>query len=648
MKLLPFILLFWPSFSFANDACDELVPEYCMLPFPNDFWRVRDEKGYHLNFSIDTFPIDDKGRPIDPERGQWNKLHGFSVFPAITAYFEGMDDSSLASLARWWNIDRSLDEASPIAVIDTVTNQRIPYWVELDHSSNISDITGKHALLIWPTTSLEFSRRYVVSISSLQDSDGKAFAPSPAFMALRDKTRHASISSSRRQHFEANVFPVLASHQISRNDLLLAWDFTTNDKEDVTSKLVFARDDALRRIGSAGPAYRITSVEYNTSELVARKIKGEFRMPLYLNTHVPEKSARLVLDDNGNPVFQGYAWFNFEVIVPSAFVDSPHSAGILQYGHGLFGSYKEVEYGSASYLYEDATNYGYVICASTWLGLSEQDIPAVGSILLNDLSDFLYVPDRSTQGVVNALGLMRMLQGDFSKDPAMLTTVTQEPILDTSKTAYFGNSEGGIMGTFYMAMTQDVKRGLLGVPGGPYGLLLPRSLDFGIEFVALKIRYSDPVDRINLMQIMQMLWDRSEPSGYMSSISRSPLPNTPSHEVLLHYGLADAQVTWLGAQAIARSVDATMFISNAREHDEEFFGFEMLNDDAVVTGKSGIMGWDFKSPPVPEENKPPIKDGDTHEMPRRDPRAQEQMGHFFLTGELVNTCGGTCISDPIE
>jgi hypothetical protein len=86
---------------------------------------------------------------------------------------------------------------------------------------------------------------------------------------------------------------------------------------------------------------------------------------------------------------------------------------------------------------------------------------------------------------------------------------------------------------------------------------------------------------------MQMLWDRAEPSGFMRSLSQSPLPNTAPHEVLLQYGLGDAQVSWLAAQAIARSADAVMYSSNAQEHEEKFFGFEMLSDEMVVTGKSG-------------------------------------------------------------
>ena len=283
-----------------------------------------------------------------------------------------------------------------------------PNRTELDHSSNRSEINGKHALLIWPATALQFERRYVVAIRSLAHPAGGSYQPSAAFASLRDKT---STSPQRQKHYD-DIFEHLRRLGVDRDSLLLAWDFTTNDKADVTGRLVSARDDALQRVGEDGPRYRISSVEMNPDELVAKKIKGQFEMPLYLNTHKPEKYARLVLDEQMQPVFQGFAWFDFEVVVPSAFADSPRSAGILQYGHGLFGSYEEVEYSSSSYLYEDATNYGYVLAASTWLGLSGQDVPAVASILVTDLSDIQYIPDRNTQGItililMKFLGVMR-------------------------------------------------------------------------------------------------------------------------------------------------------------------------------------------------------------------------------------------------
>lgn len=637
----------------STNPCDELVPEYCMLPYPSDFWRVETAEGsgeYRLNFHEDTFPIDDHGLHIDPVRGKWNDLHGYPVMPAITTYFPRMDESSIDGCARWWNMEKSEDISTSLTVLlDTVTMKQVPHWVELDHSSNISDITGKHALLIWPTTALEFDRRYIVGIKPMLNKDKVAIKASDQYVKMvNNQYTHNDGATKRQQHYNSNIFNKLREVGIEAKDLIQAWDFTTNTKSDVTGRMIHARDDSSRRLSAGkrnGPEYRITSVELDTSDLVGKRIKGEFRMPTYLNTHKPIPSARLVLDNNSRPIFQSYEWYRFEVIVPKAFVEEPGSAGILQYGHGLFGNLHEVEYGSSTYMYEDATDYGYILCASTWLGLSEQDIAALGEIIAIDVTDFQYVPDRTTQGMINALGLMKLMKGDFMNDPVMLTS-SGASIINPDKTAYMGNSEGGIFGSVYMSLTQDVTRGCLGVPGGPYSLLLPRSLDFGMEFDVMKVRYSDPVDRINLMQVLQMLWDRAEPAGYMSSINKDLFPDTPKHEVILHYGLGDAQVSWLGAHAIARSVDAVMYASNAKENNENFYGFELLDDvTTMVNGRSAIQGFDYMSPQAPIYNKPPLKEGDTHECPRKDDRAQAQMGHFFLTGEIKNTCGGTCIAE---
>ena len=57
--------------------------------------------------------------------------------------------------------------------------------------------------------------------------------------------------------------------------------------------------------------------------------------------------------------------------------------------------------------------------------------------LCDCLGAFAYVPDRTTQGMVNALGLMQMMRGSFSRDPLMLTSAGK-PIINTRKTAYFG------------------------------------------------------------------------------------------------------------------------------------------------------------------------------------------------------------------
>ena len=57
----------------------------------------------------------------------------------------------------------------------------------------------------------------------------------------------------------------------------------------------------------------------------------------------------------------------------------------------------------------------------------------------------------------------------------------------------------------------DVERGLIGVGGGPYSLLLPRSKDFEQLGTILQLRFPDPLQITSLLSAFQLLWDRAEP-----------------------------------------------------------------------------------------------------------------------------------------
>jgi len=193
---------------------------------------------------------------------------------------------------------------------------------------------------------------------------------------------------------------------------------------------------------------------------------------------------------------------------------------------------------------------------------------------------------------------------------------------------------------------------VLGVGGAPYALLLPRSTDFGDLFELLRLRYPRSLDRMLSISLFQLLWDRADGSGYASYITAPSgaaggagvLPGTPSHRVVWHYGLGDAQVSWLGCHLVSRSAGAVMFASNAREGNETLAQFEKVADDAVVTSGNLVMGFNFGFPEVPFVNVPPSDGHDAHECPRRTVTGQAQMRRFFETGDVVNTCGGTCVS----
>jgi hypothetical protein len=640
--------------------CDPLVPEYCMLPFPNDYWRSN-ETG-RINIGEATFPMTNGGDPISPSIGGWNDLDGFAAIPPISTYILGLEDETYAKLPfpRLWDPELSLKDESATVLLNTITGERIAHWTELDHSSDGDPLpeVRKRALLIWPAERLNSSTRYAVAVKN-----GGVLRSSDYFSSLLT----ADTMSERQAHFESHIFSPLEKYaHLKRTDLQVAWDFTVGSTKSMTERLVSARDQMLAIFEKKTPNYKIKSVQQNPNAQMAAKIVVSVEVPLFLNdlvasqVNIATPGSRLVLDQNGLPVVQKHLlpyMVDFEMLVPHS-VASPNSTSpqtrVLQYGHGLFGQYTEVNSG---YLQDEAQKYGYILVATNWVGLAQGDAPGVAAMLGSNLTNFAMIPDRCTQGMVNALAVMAVLhKPDFADDPAFHFPGRTTSVLDASTIAgyhYNGNSEGGIFGGVYMALSTQVDRGVLGVSGAPYSLLLPRSADFMDLFPLLKLRYNDPVDRISLLGVIQMLWDRAEPSGYLHSISREPLPGNKPHQVLFHYGLGDAQVSWLGCHIEGRSVSpggAYMYRSNVVEGNETLFGFNFVEDDTTILDSgdlvNGIQGYTWGAPTAPFVNTPPDSATDAHEKPRRDPRAQAMMNLFFKTGQIKNFCDGPCTAKP--
>lgn len=647
-----------------------------MLPYGDDFflsttWNASGD--VYLTFTNASLPVADDGGQIDPVAGGFDDVRGFPVLGPYVAYFPGLS-LDLSSLPRLWNISSSDAAAAAggnVALLNTRTLALESAWVELDHSgdSGTDPTPYERALLLWPAARLADATEYVVAFRRLLDDAGLPVAPSDGFAALRDgvKTDDPAVEASRARF--ARIFGVIEAAPLgwARAELTLAWSFTTNSQDDITRRFLHMRDDALARVvASGGVKYTVGAVDDAPAPGVARRVHGQFFVPTYLPYDgVPALDSHLVLDPvTGLPVFQSLTPYDFELSIPESLANgSVAPAGVLQYGHGLFGDHGEVEEG---YLNDEAGRNGWVLAATDWIGLSEYDEPTVVVMLASSFTDFRIVPDRLHQGMLNALVLMRMLAPGqpflsepclrFGGGPAGPGGVVSA---NASQRFYTGNSQGGIMGSVYMAVTTDVLLGVCGVGGGPYSLLLPRSSDFSDLFLLLKLRYPRSLDRILAIALFQSLWDRMDPAGYAGYVTGAAgaaggpgaLPNTPSHRVAFHYGLGDHQVTWLGQLAIARSAGARMYASNVREGNETLSVYAaagFLDDGAVVTAGNVVQGFDYGFPVVPFVNLPPSSGPDAHECPRRTPAAQAQMARFFATGEIVNFCaGGACHISPV-
>ena len=113
---------------------------------------------------------------------------------------------------------------------------------------------------------------------------------------------------------------------------------------------------------------------------------------------------------------------------------------VLQYGHGLLGSYDEAR---GDYLAAMANENRWVLLAQDWKGMSDQDAGYVTLMLATDLSDFEIIPDRGIQGLSELILGLRFVRNTLAADP--LVQYGGRSVIDPTRAGYYGNSQGAIL-----------------------------------------------------------------------------------------------------------------------------------------------------------------------------------------------------------
>lgn len=608
--------------------CDPMVPTQCGFPFPSNAYLVDDPyrpTGKRVAFGRTTLPGYTPSTHLDPI--WWRESDGFSPGSNILTHLPG---ATVTGLPTQDDIDRSLGPDSPTILLDTETGERVPHFAEIDQAL-VDEAAEDRAFILRPVVRLADARRYIVAIRNVVDGDGKVVPPSPVFEALRDGTESCEPSVGRRRALYADIFERLAKVGVKKKELQIAWDFSTASRENNTGRMIRMRDDALAKVGDEGPEYTIASVEENPSAHIRRRVHVMMKVPLYLNQ--PGPGGRMIVDAQGMPLQNGFAEYEVLVHIPHAATKGTPGA-LLQNGHGLLGYKTE---GQDGYLAELADKWNYVAFAVDLIGMAHEDYPVIASSAASDVQGFMACIDRQHQGLLNSLLAMRMMRGRFATDP--VTVIDGNPTIDPAQRFYRGDSQGGIFGTTYMAITTDVTRGLLGEPGAPYSLLLNRSVDFGPYFVLLRGAFRTGRNMQHVLGLLQMIWDRTEPNGYMPYLAGGTLPGTPEHQVLLHVAIGDHQVTPLGAHIIARAVGA----KNLAPVNRSVWGIE---EAAGPFMGSGMVEFEFGNKESPKTNVPPNDSfgPDPHDEVRKLAEAMDQTHEFFRTGVIKGFCSGKC--DP--
>jgi hypothetical protein len=640
--------------------CQPYAAKPCLLPFPNNLFTRHDRSsatGLRVHLPAAAMPASATGQRISV--ADYDRNDGFSPGSALIVHVPGLDNPAAFARTRpvaLSNMARAFVKQAPIVVIDEQTGKRQLIWSELD--SNAPDPADTN-LLIHPGKNFTEGHTYIVALRNLRNGAGHLIKAPAWFEKLRDARKLPRAERSQRTRYE-KIFKALGRAHIARRNLYEAWDFTIASEKNLTSRLLAIRNAAFAQLGDHNladvkvqghaPGFSVTGTSALTPQL--KDVQGTFRVPCYLVKCGPSETTGFhyssrKADAVPTQIPGNVATAQFECIIPSS-ATAAHPARISLYGHGLLGGHGEVTAGNVEAM---ATEHNVVFCATDWWGLAKPDT-GYDALVIGNLSQFENVVDRLQQGVLNTLFLGRLMLNPHGFASNAAFQDEGHALIDTSHLYYDGNSQGGIEGGMTTAVAPDFRRAVLGVSGMNYGnVLVQRSKDFTPFAQILLAAYPDKSMYTVILDLIQQLWDRGDPDGYAQQMTSDPLPDTPSHTVLMQIAYGDHQVSMYAAAVEARTIGAEVHVpaldlnTNRARDRNLFYGVPAIRHYPFAG--SAIVLWDagpgLVAPP-PFGNIPPVESAtntDPHEFPRNTPAARVQKSNFLRpNGVVTDVCSG--------
>jgi hypothetical protein len=602
-------------------GCNPIAAEWdCIAPYPSDFFLVDGRVGLDGASGL----VDEiSDAPLDPFRV--HHPDGFPKLPQIVAYVPGeLDDGVLA-----FHDDPAptLDPAtSRTVLLHAATGAPVLHFAELDPGALPDE---RKALLIRPMTRLVDGERYVVALRDLSRPDGSKVEPPEGFRRLRDDEApgHPALEPLA-ERYEADVFDILAGAGVSRDELVLAWDFTVSTEEDSTGDMLAMRDALMASLEAEPPVVTIAErTEAPDDPHVAYVVRGTVEIPLFVDADGP--GARLFRDSSGAVVESGETTLMpFSLVVPPSVADGTlgSPARLIQYGHGFFGERDEAE---SEWLGVTLDELGAVAVATDYVGMSREDFGAILEDIGESPAQAFFFTDRLHQGMANQIALAYAATGPLLE--ALAADPETADLYDPSTIQYYGNSNGHILGSTYVVLSPQIDRAVLGVGGIGYSFMMFRAQPFASFVGFFELFLPDRLQVQLFTSMSQSILDRIDPVAYAPHMLEDTYPGSPaSRRVLLQYGPGDHAVPYLATELQAR----TLGIPVLGPVSHPIAALDVV--DGPVDG-SALSQFDFGVPePLPGTVAiPPTEETAPHEGVRRLPEAIEQLDVFLATGTSV-------------
>lgn len=602
----------------GDEACDNLAGEHCMMPFPSDVWR--DAATGRVALPEAAMPRSSGGARMST--AAFNDKDGFGAASPVLFQLPG---ATLTGAPAAFDPSPSVTAESLTVLLDATTGERIPHWLEPDWLDVEAD---PQVYVLRPAVPLPRGHRVIAAVRGLVDAEGAPVeAPAP-FAALRDggPSRWFGVHA-RRARYERDIFPALEDAGFPREDLQLAWDFTVASDRSLDT-LTWMAEDLYAALDTTPPAWTVDRIETMNDPNIAFVVHATLEIPSFVGAANENGLRRLRdRDDSGRVVAAGVERWPFRLQIPHSALDGAGEVPVLSYGHGFLGSLNEADNG---WLRDMAQRYRFAIVATSYQGMSDGNLPVWISTLTADAGSFPLISHEAMQGTMNHLALQRLLRSGALDALPELQTTEGAPLLDRDTLWYYGNSQGGTQGALVNALTRDVSRSVLGVPGAAYPFLLQRSVVFNGYAAVISAIYPDEGDVSLFLALAGTGMDDFDPLGF------APRIVSADKQTLLHVAREDAQVHNQVSFLLGRTVAAVQPVETVRA----IWGLE--SGEYPIDSPAAVVEFDFGVPEDTTPYDPPVSETDTHGTLRRDLAGQEQMMTFLRTGRVEDTCGGAC------
>ncbi len=618
-------------------GCNALGGSACVMPWPSAIYEKDDAAsptGHRLDIPDGVLPMNDKG--VRPGVARYNVMDGWSAnIPLLMAWETGFDPAPLPTPT---DPGKSLDASSPTVVIDLATGERVAHFAEADLEARDIELgpPSQVALIIRPLVRLTPGKRYAVGIrKSLKAKGGGELPVTPHFQALVDGKPSGDERIERVRASYDDIFARLEAAGVPRADLVVAWDFTVRTDEPVYRDLLDGRDAMLAAIGD-GTGWKLTvtgDAPGMEPENAARVVEGTFDVPNLLSGDGGDDAVLYrgadghVAVNPDKPRLQA----RFAVVIPRCAETAPLPLPIVVFGHGLVGSIGEAESGYVPYF---AQRECFAIVATEWRGMSSGDLNIVGQVL-GDVDQVDKIMEKLVQGVNQFVALETVTRLVWAKD-ALFKGRGGASLLDPDKMYFYGLSQGSIFGGSFMAIDPYITRGVMGVPASNFSMIIERSTNWGVYRLFIYRAYtSNLLDPQILLTLAQTGWDLTDSITHVSHLTGdvdARYKNVPRKQILMQMSFGDSSVNNLGAELWARTAGIKVL------EPALYTPYAVATTADPGPDGSALTQWDEHRLPRPPGGNVTPDENQTHGSLRARDKINDQIQHFFTTGEIIPVC----------